>query len=110
MSTGILATKFETEELTLEIDMSSRCVVGESILTSVVSVSVLSGEDPLAEFMVSGAASVTNSVVSQKIINGVAGVVYLIECAGRSSLNNIFVNECKLAVRSDNAVTPAVLP
>lgn len=106
MSTQVIESKFESEELTLTFDMLSRCALGESIATAVVTVSVSSGIDPTPSAMVSGVTTVSNNVASQQIIGGVGGVIYDVVCAARSTLNNIFINVAKLAVLSDNAAVP----
>jgi hypothetical protein len=106
MATQVVVSKFESEELDFTFDMLSRCAVGESIVTAIVSVSVSTGIDLAPESMVSGVSTVSNNVVIQKIIGGVGGVIYDVACSARSSLNNIFINVAKLAVLSDNAAVP----
>lgn len=106
MATQVIFHKLKTEELTLELDMLSRVRPGESISTAVVSIVVASGDDPSPGLMLSGLATVSNNVVSQKIIGGLPGVVYTLYISARTSLNNIVVNEAKLAVLSDGASTP----
>lgn len=105
MSTQIMQTKFETEELTLEFDFLSRMTAGETVTTAAVSSTVWSGVDPVSN-LVSGIASVSNNVVSQLITGGLPGVIYKITCSVRTSNNNILINEAKLAVLSDDAITP----
>ena len=107
MATQVWAEKLSQEEVTVDVDFSSRCRPGESAATAVCVVSVFSGVDPNPAAMLSGIASVSNNIVSQKIIGGLPGVIYLLTYSVRTTGNNIVINEVKLAVRSSNAGVPA---
>lgn len=109
MSTQVMHHKFEDEELTLDFDFLSRMGSGEAAATAAASISVYAGVDATPNIMVSGLASVSNNIVSQKIIGGEPGVIYLVTVSVRSTLNNIYINEAKLAVLPDNSMAPAEL-
>lgn len=106
MSTQILYDKLQVEQLTVEFDMLSRLKVGETLATAAVSASVWSGTDATPSVIVSGLPTISGSLVQQKIIGGLPGVIYLISCAVRSSSNNILINEAKLAIRPSTATLP----
>ena len=53
---------------------------GNTIVSTVITVSVLMGVDAAAAGLVSGAAVVSGSLVRQKIANGGLGVEYKISC------------------------------
>jgi hypothetical protein len=106
MATQILYDKLQTEQLTVEFDMLSRLKVGETVATAAVSATVWSGTDAFPSTIISGLPTITGSLVGQKIVGGLPGVIYLVSCAVRSSSNNILINEAKLAVRPSSATTP----
>lgn len=107
MSTVTLGTKLTTEVLDVDVDFLSRLVDGETVVTAASAIAVFSGVDSAAGSMLSGTPTITNSVVTQRIIDGVAGVVYILAVSVRTSDGNIYVNEGKLAVLPSNANVPA---
>lgn len=107
MATQILNQKAVGETLTIEFDMLSRLKNQETVETAIVSYSVASG-DAAATLAIVGPPIVANNIVSQAISGGVAGVIYKLTCAVRTSLNNILINEANLSVRSDNSLVPPV--
>jgi len=106
MATQIGASKMVSESLDVSFDMLSRCTQGETIVTAIVNIVVSSGIDPTPEDMIEGITTVSNNIATQRVGNGLPGVIYDVVCAARSSLNNIFINTMKLAVLSDNALVP----
>lgn len=106
MATQILPDKLQTEEVTIEFDMLSRLKVGETVATAATSAVVWSGTDPTPNSIISGLPTISNSIVLQKVVAGLPGVIYLISCSVRTSNNNILINESKLAIRPSSAVTP----
>jgi len=58
------------------IDFTSQLQPSETISSATITASVYSGTDPNPGAIVSGAASVSGTVVSQKITGGVLGVIY----------------------------------
>ena len=107
MSTQVYAHKLQDEAITIDVDMLSRLKSGESISTSASAISVLSGDDPLSSLMLSGVSTVSGSFVSQQVVGGVPGVLYLLELSIRTNQSNIYVNQVKIAVLSSNASIPA---
>jgi hypothetical protein len=59
--------------------------VSETISSATVTATVYSGVDAAPGSMISGAATISGSVVSQKIVGGVVGVVYELLCAAVTS-------------------------
>lgn len=108
MATQVAFQKLTIEELTMEFDMLSRMASGESVVTATVLCAVYSGEDSLASSMIDGDPSISNNIVSQRVKGGIAGVIYLVSCSVRTTSNNIYVNEAKLAVLTTTAVAPPI--
>lgn len=100
------ALKLQSENLTLEFPMLSRLVVGETVISAVVTSTVYIGIDPTSSSMISTLPILSGSVVNQLVVGGLPGVIYNISCAVRTSLNNIVINVAKLAVMPDDAATP----
>lgn len=107
MATQIYQEKLAQEELTVDVDFLSRCATGESASTAISTMTVLSGTDATPEAMLSGLPSVSNNVVSQKVVGGVGGVIYLLTISVRTTANNIVINEVKLAVKTSLGAIPA---
>jgi hypothetical protein len=106
MSTTIEDSKLEGETITLKFEMLSRLDVGETVETAICEAEVFSGTDATPEALLTGTATVSGSVVSQQITGGTVGVVYLVTCAIRTSLNNILLNRAKIAVLPSATPTP----
>lgn len=106
MATQVTSHKLAVEELEMQFDMLSRLAVGETVVSAVVSCDVFSGVDASAAAMISGTPTILNNVVSQKIVGGVPGVIYLISCAVRTSRNNVPINQAKLAVLASSVAVP----
>lgn len=64
---------------------------GQTISSATTDISVTNGADPGASSMLSGSAQVSGSLVSQLIIDGVAGVSYHIRCNATLSDGSILV-------------------
>jgi flagellar biosynthesis protein FliR len=59
--------------------------VSETISSATVTATVYSGIDANPSAMISGSTTITGTVVSQKIVGGVVGVVYELLCAAVTS-------------------------
>lgn len=59
--------------------------VSETISSATVTASVYSGVDANPSAMISGSATISGAVVSQKIVGGVVGVIYELLCAAVTS-------------------------
>ncbi len=73
------------------VDYGPRLATGETIISAVWSVSVVSGVDPTPGAMLSGNASFQGSQVSQMLQGGVAGVTYAPICTALTSQGQILV-------------------
>jgi len=65
---------------TTTFDFKSQMAVGETISTQVCTAAVFSGNDGAPSAVVSGAATASGSVVSQKLLGNVEGTVYNVQC------------------------------
>jgi hypothetical protein len=75
-----LPSKLLGETLSLNFDFAAQLEVGETISTKTVIATVYSGTDASPSSIISGAATSSGSVVSQKITSGVLGVIYELVC------------------------------
>lgn len=107
MNTGMEQSKGTAEVVDLEADFLSQLILGETVLAASCSVVVHSGEDPNPSAMLSGVPSIAGSIVTQKIQGGVAGVIYTVSFAIRTSLVNVYVQDFKLAVLTSTVVPPS---
>ena len=107
MSTVTADTKLQGEDIILVIDFLSRLLPGESVQTCASTISVLSGGDSNPTTMIPLLPAISGSSVHQQVIDGIAGNIYLVSIAVRTSLNNIYINEVKLAVLSSVNLNPA---
>jgi hypothetical protein len=77
------------ETIFLLFDYTSQLAVGETISSAVVTASVYSGIDASPSSIISGSASISGPVVSQKITAGVLGVIYELLCAATTSTGEV---------------------
>jgi len=105
MSTIVLRSKVVGEEVLVQINFLSRLAVGETLLTVDRTVVVASGVDANPSAMLSGAATISGTIVRQMIINGLPGVIYLLTVAVRTSNSQLLFNHGKLAVLSNLPLT-----
>lgn len=96
----IQVAKYVSEDLLLTWDFASQITVGETLLGATVSASVYSGTDATPSNIISGNESISGSVVTQKIIDGTAGVQYYVDCAVTTSLGQVLVIRSFLSVLS----------
>ncbi len=73
------------ERLKLVFDFTSELASGETLSTATVASGVYSGADANPAAMISEAASISGPQVTQFVIGGVAGVVYLLTCTVTTS-------------------------
>lgn len=86
MNRVILPAKRLGETESFAFDFTSNLAVGETILTAVVTSVVYSGVDPSPSSMISGVASISGAIATQKITGGVLGVMYTVMCTITTSL------------------------
>lgn len=107
MATQVIEPKLEGESIEVAVDMLSRLQNGEVVLTAAAAMSVSSGTDPTPGTMVTDLPVISGSVVTQRVQGGLPGVIYTLALSIRTDANNIYINECKLAVLPDDAAIPA---
>lgn len=81
-----LPSKVSGSILLITFDFTSDLAVGETISSQSVTASVWSGTDSLPSDIISGAATVSGAIVTQKIDGGVTGVIYELLCTATTSL------------------------
>lgn len=86
------------ESRILPFDFISDLGPTETISTQSVTATVWSGTDASPSSMISGAATASGTIVSQKIIGGVVGVVYYLLCTITTSLGQTLQSAGFLAV------------
>lgn len=94
--------KLDSATSFLDFDFISMLESGETIVGAAVTASVFSGTDANPENIVSGAETVSGSVVTQKIIGGEVGVIYRLTCSVTTSLGNVKIMRGLLAVLDSN--------
>ena len=73
------------EELPIVSDFLNRLAIGETVVTCSSSIRVWSGIDPTPSVMLVGTPTISGSEVTQVVTGGVAGVVYTLSIAARTS-------------------------
>lgn len=93
-----LPGKYVGETRLYQFDFSSALAAGETISTQVVTASVYSGVDAAPSSLISGVASASGAVVSQKITAGTLGVLYELLCTITTSLGQTLLLSGYLAI------------
>lgn len=106
MSLQTLPSKFVGETVDIDFDMLSRLEVGQTIATAAVNISVFSGTDPNPTSMLSGVATISGTMIRQRVMGGLPGVIYMVWASARTNNGEILINEATLAVLSSNATIP----
>jgi hypothetical protein len=78
--------KLAGETLNATFDFGNRLAVGETLSTTSVTAAVYAGVDASPGALISGASSISGTVVTQSLTGGVLGVTYLLKCAVTTSL------------------------
>ena len=99
-------SKFVNELIDVEVDFLSRLINGETVQTYSMAMSVFSGVDPAPSSMLVS-QFLNQSTVNTRVQGGIAGNIYRLSVAARTSANNIYINRVLIAVLSDNAVVPS---
>lgn len=92
------SSKIDSADLFLPFDFLSQLSIGETISGATVTATLFSGTDASPSAIISGAASVSGPIVTQKVIDGVVGVVYLLTCTITTSLAATKIIQGYLAV------------
>jgi len=87
---AIFDPKLLGETKTYQADFTSDLALGETISIATFTATTYSGTDASPSSIISGSATISGAVVSQKITGGVLGVIYELLCtvitnAGQSS-------------------------
>lgn len=94
----ILPSKLVAETLAQYFNFASYIEVGETISSAVTTATVYRGADLTPSGIISGAASISGTVVTQKFVAGVAGTIYVITCTATLSNGEIIALYGYLAV------------
>jgi len=86
MSRQIIEGKSVSETVTLAFSFLSHLATGETISSASTTATVYSGTDASPSSLISGAASISGSTVSQKVTGGTLGVTYILVCSAVTSL------------------------
>jgi hypothetical protein len=89
--------KYPPEDLVYSVDFMN-LLAGESISSSTWTCEVLVGTDAGAAAMISGAATVSGSTTSQRVINGIAGVLYLLTARVTTGTGRVYAQSHELRV------------
>ena len=87
MSSIISSGKFSGETLNPPFNFLAQLTSGETISTQAVTATVYSGTDTTPQAVLSGAATVSGAVVTQRITGGTEGVIYKLLCTVTTSLS-----------------------
>ena len=87
MSRADLPAKLQGETATYQFDFSSRLASGEAISTQSCAATVYSGTDASPSSLISGSATASGAIVSQKLTAGTVGVIYEVICTITTSLS-----------------------
>ena len=101
MSRTTFDPKLLGETKLLQFDFLSSLAAGETISTQTVTATTYSGTDGSPSSIISGSASTSGSVVSQKVTGGVLGVVYELLCQVTTSAGQTLQMSAFLAVAPD---------
>ena len=94
----IFDPKYVGETKLFQFDFTSDLAIGETISTQTVTASVYSGTDGSPSAIISGIASASGAIVSQKVTGGVLGVTYELLCTITTSLGQTVEKSAYLAV------------
>lgn len=72
----------------------------ETLTVASTTATVYSGTDASPATLVSGGTSASGSQVTQTLVNGTAGVTYLLTCIATSDAGHNYVTEAYLAVKA----------
>jgi hypothetical protein len=100
MTLFVSPAKDVAETIPLVFQFGTRLQYGETITGNSVTCVLFSGTDPNPSAMISGAATVSGTTVTQSITGGLAGNIYTVVCIVTGSGSHNYSQECRLAVIS----------
>ena len=77
--------KTPTEEDSFEFDYTDKLASGETVVSAVITIDVISGVDPSPGSMIGGSPTINSPKVTVKLIGGVDGVLYCVHCLATTS-------------------------
>ena len=89
MSRVIFSSKPAAEKASLVFDFTSRCAASETLSSTSVTASVYSGSDSNPQGIITGSGTISGQTVSQMVLGGTLGVVYLVTCQVITSTGQI---------------------
>ena len=93
-----LPSKYASETILAAFDFTSNLAIGETISTQVCTCAVWSGTDASPSSVISGSATASGTVVSQKLTGGVLGVMYNVTCTITTSAGQTLALQGLLAI------------
>jgi hypothetical protein len=96
-----LPNKLASEVKTVTFDFTSMLAAGETISTQSCTATVYSGTDASPSAIISGSATASGAVASQKITGGTVGVIYSLACSITTSAGQTLKLAGFLAVLPD---------
>lgn len=94
----VLPSKLVNERITVEFSFLDELDWGETIASAIVTVEVLSGEDPDPQSIVFSSITLAPTTIRQKIQGGIPGVIYLITCAAEGTTGSLMAKTAKMAI------------
>ena len=95
---SIFDVKLATSDTQVVFDFT--LPVGETLTSASTTATVYSGTDTTPATLVSGSTTASGSQVTQTLVNGTAGVTYLLTCVATSDAGHNYVTEAYLAVKA----------
>lgn len=87
----IFPGKYSGATITTTFDFTSQLASGETISTQAVTAVVYSGTDASPSSLISGSATASGAIVSQKVTAGTVGVTYLLTCTITTSASQTLI-------------------
>lgn len=98
----VFPAKNPSADFYAQVDMSALLYTGEAVVSADVIVSLMIGDDPGCDLSVSGVATVSQNVITQWIVDGLAGNTYTARFTATTSLGNSVITLGEIAVVSSD--------
>ena len=98
MPRAVIPSKYVGVTINATFDFTSQLAIGETISTQSCTCSVYSGTDASPSSVISGSASASGTVVTQKLTGGVLGVIYNVLCTITTSVGQTLQQDGLLAI------------
>ena len=93
-----LPTKINTTTLPTVCDFGSQLAAGEAVTACTVTCTVFVGTDANPSAVISGAATISQNIVTQIVTAGTPGVIYLLSFNATTNFSNYLIIYAYLAV------------